>query len=273
MSFREVDASRFESSKNWAVKERLAVESPLQICIGGVPYSITMRTPGDDELLARGLLFTEGIVSNPDAPARFESSENPDGARINVIVDKGDLDRKVDESMRAIPSSSSCGMCGKRNLDDALRQSGPSRIEPSAPLDLSLLPTMMERMQEKQDLFRATGGAHAAAAFSIEGELLALFEDVGRHNAVDKTVGALLRDRAIDKAECLLVSGRVSYEIVVKARAAAIPFLIAVSAPTSLAVDLADECGMTLIGFCRGEQATVYANAQNIAGTQENAHV
>ncbi len=276
MRSKDVEALRVEASNCRAWQERLAVESALQINIDGAPYTITMRTPGDDELLARGLLFTEGIVSNPEAPLKFETFGNPDkeeDRHINVLLGDALLDRDIAEGARSIPSSSSCGMCGKRNLDDAMKQTGPSRVDPSGLLDMSLLPTMAERMRAKQRLFGATGGTHAAAAFTIAGELLAVFEDVGRHNAADKTIGALLHDDLIEQAECLFVSGRISYEIVVKARAASIPFLIAVSAPTSLAVEIADECGMTLIGFCRGDKATVYINAGNVSVGRGNAHV
>ena len=161
-------------------------------------------------------------------------------------------------------SNSSCGVCGKRDLSDLQLGTAVARLQPRQKLDPALLAAMTAKMAERQDVFKSTGGCHAAAAFTINGQLLEIHEDVGRHNAVDKVIGALLENRTLDQAQCLHVSERVSYEIVSKTHRAAICYLIAVSSPSSMAVEITQTWGITLIAFCRDGRATVYANRENI---------
>ncbi len=244
--------------------ETLTVEEALQIKINGNPYTITMRTPGQDKTLAVGLLFTERIIRLPEDILHI--SEVPDALGDHTLT----VDVQVKEEVlagkklfnRAIASSASCGVCGKMELCDLLTPEQP--LLTSEKLDIDLIPELRQQMQEKQSTFERTGGSHAAAAFSIEGTLLSVKEDIGRHNAVDKVIGELFLKNWLHKAAILFVSGRVSYEIVAKCAEARIVFLLAVSAPSSLAVDFCHRQGITLIGFCRENRATVYANEKNI---------
>jgi FdhD protein len=243
------------------VRDQLVVEEPLQICINGAPFSITMRTPGADEYLVKGLLLAEG-VAQPEGLEGAVEIEQLDGyteARITipeVFLCKDLLDK------RSLIANASCGFCGKREIADIGISQGP--IKPGNKLDPAIIPALQQQMRERQTGFDATGGCHAAAAFTIDGEWIAQFEDIGRHNAVDKLVGYLAVHRQIGEAAILFVSGRVSFEIVSKAIAAKFPFICAVSAASSLAVDTANRLGMTLIGFCRDERLTVYSNPQHI---------
>lgn len=247
--------------------ETLAVESPLQVKVNGESFTTTLRTPGDDEALARGLLYTEEIVPNAMARVEFECVEDPETgvvASLDARVAESDIAKAV-AGKRTMMSSSSCGVCGTRELED-LNVYGPSLpVLDDETFDLGRIPTLMEVMSAHQPLFAKCGGVHAAAIFSKEEVLLFVAEDIGRHNAVDKAVGTLLRDGALDAAAILLVSGRVSYEIVYKAYRAGIPVLLAISAPSSMAVESAERFGMTLVAFCRDDRATVYAGRGRIA--------
>ncbi len=269
------------------VSDDLVVEGVLQIRVAGEPYSVTMRTPGDDENLALGLLFAEGVISGMDAVVSCEagalrsalgSALGPEAALCGEVgIDSdGGADGCVDiilrsDSAAAVPhgrrrlaSNASCGACGKVSADDLMAVQSLGERETSAVSVTSMLPWLETQMKEAQSLFRRTGGSHAAAIFDADGGLLALKEDVGRHNAVDKAVGQLLRDGRLDEASMLLISGRVSYEIVAKAAKAGIRVLLAVSAPSSLAVKLCDEAGIALLGFCRGGDATIYTHAEKL---------
>ncbi len=248
--------------------DRLTVEAPLHLKVNGTAYTTTMRTPGDDEALARGLLFTEGIVPDPNAAVAFRAIDDPESggtACLEITVADAFLAKSVD-GRRTMLSASSCGVCGTRDPAD-IEIFGP-RIEiPSdRRFSIALVPEMIEKMCERQTLFAKSGGSHAAAGFTVSGELLSVHEDIGRHNAVDKVVGDLIEQRRLDDVQCLTVSGRVSYEIVYKAYRAEIPFLMSVSAPSSMAVETAERFGMTIIGFCRDERMTVYSNVGNTAG-------
>ncbi|MFW6866746.1 formate dehydrogenase accessory sulfurtransferase FdhD [Nocardioides sp. CPCC 206347] len=250
--------------------DTLATEEPMEIRVGGRALTITMRTPGDDFDLAVGFLVSEGVVrSTSDVlSARYCAGATEDGTHTYNVVDVG-LDPSLpplDASLeRNFYTTSSCGLCGKASLD-AVRTAStwsvaddPLRITPEA---LAQLP---ERLREEQRVFDRTGGLHAAALFSADGELLCLREDVGRHNAVDKVIGHAVRNGMLPLRETILmVSGRASFELVQKAVMAGIPMMAAVSAPSSLAVDLAEENGLTLVGFLRGASMNVYSGTERL---------
>ena len=259
-------------------RDELAVEEPLEIRLGfktpegrtEKSISITMRTPGNDAELATGFLFTEAIIrGNADiALVKPCGSPAPDSGNHNVIrveLESGvqvDLDRLE----RHFYTTSSCGVCGKASLD-ALRVLGAKETAAAGlRFDREVLTTLPERLRAEQQVFDATGGLHAAAAFDASGDLIVVHEDVGRHNAVDKVVGALLSRNMIPASEFgLLVSGRASFELVQKAVMAGMPLLAAISAPSSLAVDLAQEFNVTLVGFLRGDTFNIYAAPERIS--------
>jgi FdhD protein len=252
-------------------KDSLSVEEPLEIRVTAdvgdkrltQPVSVTMRTPGNDEDLAAGFLFTEGIISAPDDIAEMDTSLCN---VIEVTIRPGvAVNPKVFERHSFVASS--CGVCGKKSIE-AVRvrrnyttESDKPQLNPAI---IHLLPDVLRRAQTE---FESTGGIHASGLFDDSGILLVIREDVGRHNALDKIIGAELRRKAlplIDKI--LLVSGRASFELVQKAAHAGIPVLAAVGAPSSLAVELAEECGMTLLGFVRDNRFNIYAGAIRVTG-------
>jgi FdhD protein len=258
--------------------DTLVVEEPLEIRVGGRPLAVTMRTPGDDMDLAAGFLVSEGVVCAADEvrAIRYCAGATADGENTYNVLDV-DLSPGVappDPSLeRSFYTTSSCGLCGKASLDavrTAARFSVASDAVTVAPEVLAALP---DRLRAAQRVFEKTGGLHAAGLFDAAGELLVLREDVGRHNAVDKVVGWALREGRLPlRGAVLLVSGRASFELTQKAWMAGIPVLAAVSAPSTLAVDLADEAGMTLVGFLRGDAMNVYAGAHRV-GAQATASV
>jgi FdhD protein len=250
----------------------LAVEEPLEIRLGGRRFTLTMRTPGHDEELAAGFLLAEGFVN-----ARKELGEirrvrdakgAPEANALDVILEVP-AEHLRERLQRNFTVSSSCGVCGKTSIEALER-----RIEPLAPgprVAVGTLLRMPALMREAQQVFSATGGLHAAALFARDGDdgaewpLIVLREDVGRHNAVDKAIGYMLLSGRLPLSDAaMMVSGRLSFEIVQKAAAAGIPILAAVSAPSSLAVELADEVGMTLIGFLREPNFNIYTNPQRV---------
>ncbi len=240
-------------------QDLVAVEEPLQIRLGESDVAITMRTPGHDRELALGFLFTEGLVVNPDQIADVQVDDS--GA---VIVSLLAGAMPVIDARRFYVTSS-CGVCGKASID-ALAASGCTMLPPGQPkLSADLVPHLPARLREAQAIFEHTGGLHAAGLFNTSGELLYLREDVGRHNAVDKLIGAAFLERRLPLREnVLMLSGRVSFELVQKAVTAGIPIVVAVGAPSSLAVETALRFGMTLIGFVRGERFNVYAGGDRL---------
>ncbi len=222
-----------------------------------------MQTPGNEMELIRGLLFSEKIYQSlTEHPEIIITSYDGAGfiASVNVKV-PSHLILKDFAGTRNVISASSCGVCGKTSLDDM----GDNRLVNNQKLDPASVKIMFEQVSEKQKAFQQSGGTHAAGAFTMDGEMLAIQEDIGRHNAVDKVIGYLLNNEILDKAKCLTVSGRVSYEIVSKAKAAGIPYLASVSAPSSLAVDASEEAGISLMAFCRNNKLTVYSNPDKVA--------
>ena len=250
--------------------DSLAAEEPLEIRVGrgenSSPLTVTMRTPGNDEELAAGFLWTEGIV---DDPAQIESLTpyvtSAAGKQNGIEAALRDCEFDPAQLQRNFFAASSCGICGKASID-AIRQRGLRAPNPGFRFDPEMLCTLPEKLREAQPVFGRTGGLHAAALFDSAGNLLVLREDIGRHNAVDKVVGwALLRGLLPLSESIMLVSGRGGFEIVQKALSAGLPMLASVSAPSSLAVQLARELGLTLIGFLRGRRFVVYAGAGRCA--------
>ncbi|MCX4815018.1 formate dehydrogenase accessory sulfurtransferase FdhD [Streptomyces sp. NBC_01239] len=252
--------------------DTLVAEEPLEIRLNGKPLAITMRTPGDDFALAAGFLVSEGVLANAYDLQNivYCAGATVDGSNSYNVVDVRTSPDVVMPDItleRNVYTTSSCGLCGKASLDAVrttarwpIADTPPVRVEPA------LLASLPDRLRAAQRVFDRTGGLHAAALFSEAGELLDIREDVGRHNAVDKLVGRALQNGDLPLSRViLLVSGRASFELAQKAVMAGIPVLAAVSAPSSLAVDLAAETGLTLVGFLRGSNMNVYAGEDRIA--------
>lgn len=272
-----ITISKIRGASRESRSDRVAVEEPLEIRLGyetsggraETSISITMRTPGDDAELASGFLFTESIIRDKSEIALIKPCGPPAADSGNTNVIRVELEPEVsvdlDRLQRHFYTTSSCGVCGKTSLD-ALRAVGASeRPLDDTRFDRQTLVALPEKLLAAQRVFDETGGLHAAAAFDARGNLIALYEDVGRHNAVDKVIGALLSmDRLPANELGLLVSGRASFELMQKALVAGMPLLAAVSAPSSLAVDLAREFNVTLVGFLRGDAFNVYAAEERI---------
>lgn len=254
----------------------LAVEEPLEIRLGDMSFSVTMRTPGDDFDLVAGFLVSEGIIWEPSQliSERFCAGEDEDGVQTFNVVDaqlRPDVVRP--ETGRNVYTSSSCGICGTDSIEAVRKSSRHNPREDDVTIPVRALAALPDRLREAQAVFDKTGGVHAAGLFRIHDdgttELLCLREDVGRHNAVDKVVGWALRAGMLPlRGTVLQVSGRASFELVQKAAMAGIPVLAAVSAPSSLAAELAEETGITLAGFSRGLSLNVYAGRDRILGEQ-----
>jgi len=246
----------------------LAAEEPLEIRIGENPLSVTMRTPGHDVELAAGFLFTEGLVQRREQIVALESvTGDNDGKRGNVV--RAELSSEAlpdfEKLRRHFFAASSCGICGKASID-AVRSRLLRIPNPDFRVAPNLLVSLPEALRSAQDVFERTGGLHAAALFDSGGKLLIVREDIGRHNAVDKIIGWALLNERIPLSDCvLLVSGRGGFEIIQKAIVAGIPVVASVSAPSSLAVQLARELRLTLIGFLRGNRFVVYAGDDRVA--------
>lgn len=260
--------SEWDDGKVRRKDDFLAAEEPLEIRVGEHPLSVTMRTPGHDLELAAGFLFTEGLVQRREQIIALESVERSGGAnRGNVVQAELSADAAPDfEKMRRhFFAASSCGICGKASIE-AVRSRLLQPPNPDFRLDPELLVRLPEELKSSQDVFRRTGGLHAAALFDARGSLLVLREDIGRHNAVDKVIGWALREGRVPLGDSvLLVSGRGGFEIVQKAIVAGVPVVASVSAPSSLAVQLARELRQTLVGFLRGRRFVVYAGEERLA--------
>jgi FdhD protein len=248
--------------------DRVTIEEPLEIRVGGQTLAVTMRTPGNDFELAAGFLVAEGIVTRPDEILRIEHCREvrspEEEGNVVIVRTTSPAASAVDRARRLTLTTSSCGLCGKGSIE-AVRGSFP-KIGDGNPVDPDVLAALPDRLRAQQAAFRETGGLHAAGVFTVAGEVRAVREDVGRHNAVDKAIGALFLAGDLPLSDSiLLVSGRASFEIAQKALAAGIPVVAAVSAPSSLAVDLARESNMTLVGFLRGREFNVYSGADRVA--------
>jgi FdhD protein len=259
----------------------LAVEEPLEIRIGGTPLTVTMRTPGDDIDLAAGFLFCEGLLNpsvdlrqirmcdenvadvtlEPSAVPQAQTSPSQGSQQSQELP----WPQEARQARRNFLTTSACGVCGKESIDAIRVKSRYDLTADDAQVSPAVLTSLPDRLRDAQRVFASTGGLHAAGLFTPDGTLLALREDVGRHNAVDKIVGWALREGRLPLAgHVLLVSGRASFELVQKAYMAGIPVLAAVSAPSSLAVGLAEEAGMTLVGFLRGTSMNAYTGTRRL---------
>ena len=259
---------RFETGAFGAREDRVSVEEPLEIRVGATTLAVTMRTPGHDFELAAGWLVTEGVVRHPGEIVRIEHcrevrSPEEEGNVVLVRTTEPAL-AHVDRARRMLVTSSSCGLCGKGSIE-SIRGQFPSP-DPRAKLAADILVRLPEALRAHQASFAETGGLHAAGIFTLSGQLLVCREDIGRHNAVDKAIGFLFGQGRLPLSETiLLVSGRASFEIVQKALAAGIPIVAAVSAPSSLAVDLARSSAMALVGFLREGGFNLYSGEQRLS--------
>jgi FdhD protein len=249
----------------------LAVEEPLEIRIGGSPLTVTMRTPGDDIDLTAGFLFGEGLLSRAvDLRQIRMCDENVADVTLEPAARPGDVARATDarRAQRNFLTTSACGVCGKESIESIRVRSRYDITADPVQVSPEVLASLPDRLRDAQRVFASTGGLHAAGLFSADGTLLVLREDVGRHNAVDKVIGWTLREGRLPLAgHILLVSGRASFELVQKASVAGIPVLAAVSAPSSLAADLAADAGMTLVGFLRGTSMNAYTGTHRLSRT------
>ncbi|WP_427891834.1 formate dehydrogenase accessory sulfurtransferase FdhD [Kribbella sp. GL6] len=251
--------------------DTLAAEEPMEIRVAGRPLTVTMRTPGDDFDLAVGFLVSEGVLHAADdvVAVRYCAGATADGGNTYNVVDVGLAPgvEPPDASLeRNFYTTSSCGLCGKASLDAVRTTAAWSVADDPLRVGPDVLAVLPDRLRSAQRVFDSTGGLHAAGLFTADGELVCLREDVGRHNAVDKVVGYALRSGLVPlRSTVLMVSGRASFELVQKAVMAGIPLLAAVSAPSSLAVDLAAESGLTLVGFLRGTSMNVYTGGSRLA--------
>lgn len=259
-----VSVVRLGETRRLEEDDYLAPEEPLEVILvwpkpGGweqVPLTVTMRTPGDDADLVRGLLYTEGLIRSADDIRHIRV--NPYVNQVHV-----ELAGPVAIPDRHFFVSAACGVCGKKGADALLRQLPAPLPLPVPLLDTAMLFSLPEKLRAAQPAFDRTGGLHAAALFDLSGQVLAVCEDIGRHNAVDKVLGRCL-DRLPLHDAILLLSGRAGFELIQKAAMAGVPVVAAVSAPSSLAVETARACGMTLVGFLRGHHANIYSFSERI---------
>lgn len=259
-------AAKWRGGSFAPIDDALAVEEPLEIRLAGRRFTLTMRTPGNDEELAAGFLLAEGFIAKADELGEIRRVRDAKGANepnaIDIILNVR-AEGLRERLKRHFTISSSCGVCGKTSIESITRRIAP--ISSRAKIAAATILTLAATLRESQQVFAATGGLHACGLFDLEGKLLATREDIGRHNAVDKIVGWALANAMLPLSKSLMmVSGRLSFEIVQKAAAAGVPILAAVSAPSSLAVELADEAGITLVGFLRDASFNVYTHRARI---------
>ena len=269
-SAKSTQVIEWDEGRQRAVLDELAVEEPLEIRVNGQPAGITMRTPGDDFDLAAGFLLTEGFVTRRRDVVRIAYGSAPDGQtsgnRVDVALSEaGQVD--VSRLERRSPATSSCGVCGRTSID-SVHARGLTPPSAAFTIDATRLTNLPAVLRASQRVFGRTGGLHAAALFDRDGGTIAICEDIGRHNAVDKVIGrALLTDRLPLSDAVLVVSGRGGFEIIQKALVAGIPIVASVSAPSSLAVQLAREFKQTLVGFLRGHRFIVYSGDHRITSS------
>jgi FdhD protein len=280
LSKRTIDVVRVHGAQRAAAADCAAVEEPLEIRLHGRPFAVIMRTPGADRELAAGFLFSERVVTNPDGFGTIEhcrdraADASPNASpealhetlrenAVNVtLTDTTGLDRAFADQ-RQVVTGSSCGLCGRRSIESLAVGVAPLSV--SWAMRAASLAALSGRLREAQAVFDETGGLHAAGLFTPAGDLVDVAEDVGRHNAVDKVVGRRLMQEMWPVSDlALFVSGRSSFEILQKALLAGIPIVAAVSAPSSLAIELAHEMGITLVGFVRGDCFNIYTHAERI---------
>jgi FdhD protein len=272
-SSRRVPIGRWNAGTWSDTDDDIATEEPLQLLLDGEPLSVIMRTPGNDIELAVGLLHAERVITSIDDVAVMrisaEAHETEKAFEIRAdLIESNAVDVHLAKTAarrprRSFLSSSACGVCGATTMDDLAHDHAPLADGPV--VDATMLPPLADRLRERQDVFERTGGLHAAGLFTRARELVVLREDVGRHNAVDKVVGRSVLDGKVPLRDSVLaVSGRGGYELVQKAVAAGIPIMVAVGAPSSLAVATAQRFGLTLVGFLRGDRFNVYSAPERV---------
>jgi FdhD protein len=246
-----------------SVSDVLAVEESLNISVNGETFTVTMRTPGQEAELIRGILYTEEVYREIETSPVLEVTEKNASGHVTAINVKVPADKILKDfaGSRNLVSASSCGLCGRTSFEDTISH---NIIRESGILDHTTVNGMFERMRSEQQVFSQSGGTHAAGAFTLDGTMLAVSEDIGRHNAVDKLIGTLIIQKKLHLTKCMTVSGRISYEIVNKARSAGIPFVASVSAPSTMAVEHANNAGMTLLAFCRDNRLSVYTHPERL---------
>lgn len=258
--------------------DSLAVEEPMEIRVGGRPLAVTMRTPGNDIDLAHGFLLTEGVIGSRQdiSVARYCDGVDELGRNTYNVLDvtlAAGVAPPAASVERNFYTTSSCGVCGKASLDSVKLSSRYSPATDTSAVTTAVLANLPDKLREAQKVFDSTGGLHAAGLFTTAGELLVAREDVGRHNAVDKAIGWAVQASRVPLTGCvLMVSGRASFELVQKAVMAGIPMLAAVSAPSSLAVELAAEAGVTVVGFLRGATMNVYSRGDRVLAQPPDGH-
>jgi FdhD protein len=262
---RRVGLRHLTADAEQAREDEVAHEEPLELQLDGTSFAVVMRTPGHDEELGSGFLITEGVITSLSEIESMqhctvvptpEAEDNVLQVRLRTPID-------LARFRRNLFASSSCGVCGKATLDNALRTRGP--LQSSLIVSRAVIAALPERLRASQPVFASTGGLHAAALFTAQGVSLVVREDVGRHNAVDKVIGYALRTGLPLEQSVLMVSGRVSFELVQKAVAARVPVLAGISAPTSLGVRMAEALGVTLVGFVREGSMNVYSHPARIS--------
>lgn len=247
----------YETRDDW-----VAYEEPLQIMVNGVPVSITMRTPGDDAALAIGFLCTEGIIHHLN---QVQSVREDGDNTINILLEKNAADKSMEGLHRNFYTTSSCGVCGKTSVDQIYQKLPYAIQKQSYHVNPEVLTLLQEKLLNVQTAFQATGGIHAAVLFELSGEYVYHSEDVGRHNALDKLIGhCIMAEKTPLDHHILLLSGRASFELIQKAAMAGISFICAIGAPSSLAIQLAEEMNITLIGFLRKQSFNIYTNPERI---------
>jgi FdhD protein len=270
-ALRSVGVVRVRGGTRATESDRAATEEPLEVRLHNRPFAVIMRTPGADRELAAGFLLAERVIAGADDLGTIvhctdAAADHPENV-VNVTLADGSaaaLERLL-AGRRQVTTNSSCGMCGRRTIESLAVD--VARISAAWRVPAALIASLPDRLRARQAVFDETGGLHAAGLFARDGSLIDVAEDVGRHNAVDKIVGRMLMREALPLSDHILcVSGRTSFEIVQKAIIAGIPLVAAVSAPSTLAVDLAQECGVTLVGFIRGDNFNIYAHPQRVDG-------
>lgn len=265
----ELSVRRVTAGVGADTRDQVAVEEPLEIRLHDRPFVVIMRTPGDDRELAAGFLLAEGIISRGDELGAVEHCRHPDYPDTHNVVNvffRAAARARIDQLLaerRNVVANSSCGICGRVTLESLATRAAPLTVTCS--LDGGVLAQLPEALRRHQRVFDQTGGLHAAALFKPSGELVTVAEDVGRHNAVDKVIGRMLLDDRLPLASHgLVVSGRASFEIVQKAWLAGVEIVCAVSAPSSLAIELAAQAGMTLVGFAREHSFNIYTHPERL---------
>jgi FdhD protein len=262
------EAYKFKKGSVTKVTDPLTVESPLQININASPFSVVMQTPGAEKELVTGLLFAEDVIKNFQKVA-WEFTKNENG-----LIDIVDISTAAEnlaggyKSARSLLSVSSCGICGKREIEELMPIA--AKLNNQLSISFNDIFKLQQSLKLNQKIFKETGGLHGVALFDKELNLLIVSEDIGRHNALDKCVGSLILAQKNSEAKFMAFSGRISYEIVSKAFRAKIAFITAVSAPSSLAVDFAKEFGLTIVGFTRDNKATCYSNPSRISDLNQS---